>query len=224
LVLPFVVITACNAPLEPQPERLGYDYFPLKTGTYKIYDVSIINYNIDGSTDTINYQLQEIIADSSTVGEEISYRLDRYRRADATEFWVIDSVWSARRNTYQGVVVEHNIPFIKLSFPLVEDKRWDGNALNTIDFDEYKIKNLGSTYQVNGTDYPNSLEMYVADQLDPLQITSDDYHLEVFSSGVGLVYIQKINKKYCSPIDCPEPGVIEEGKEYEQKLVKVGEV
>jgi len=222
--LPFLVTTACNDLLPPQPEVLGYVYFPLQTGTYKVYDVTVINYNIDGSTDTINYQLQEIIADSSIVGEEISYRLDRYRRADATEAWVIDSVWSARRNTYQGVVVEHNIPIIKLSFPLAEDKRWDGNALNAIDFDEYKIKNLGSTFQVNGIDYANSLEMFVADQLDPLQITSDDYHVEVFSSGVGLVYKQKINKKYCNPIDCPEPGVIEEGKAYEQKLVEVGEV
>ena len=222
IVLPVLISIGCNELMVPEPERLGYDYFPLIIGEFRIYDVKVINYNLDGSTDTTIYQLQEVVSDSSIIGEETSYRLDRYRRADASETWVIDSVWSARLNPYQAVVVEHNIPIIKLSFPVAEDKRWDGNALNTIEFDEFKIKNLGTTYQIDGIDYPNSLEMFKEDLLDPLKITSDDHQLEVFSAGIGLIFRQEIFKQYCS--DCPEQGKIEQGIVYEQKLLEIGKI
>ena len=222
VILPILLAIGCNELMAPEPERLGYDYFPLVIGEFRIYEVEIINYNLNGSIDTVVYQLKEIVADSSIIGEETSYHLDRYRRVDTLEPWVIDSVWSARLNTYQAIVVEHNIPIIKLSFPLAEDKRWDGNAMNTIEFDEFKIKNLGATYQINGINYANSLEMIKEEQIDPLKITSDDYQLEVFSSGIGLIFRQEIYKKYCS--NCPQEGKIEQGMVYEQKLLEIGRI
>lgn len=165
--------------------------------------------------------MKEIVSDSSIIGEETSYRLDRYRRADALGTWVIDSVWSARLNTYQAIVVENNIPIIKLSFPLTEDKRWDGNAMNSIDFDEFKIKNLGMPFETNGIDYSNTLQMFKEDLRDPLGITQDNYRVEVFSAGLGLIYKLDENVKYCN--DCP-PFTIEQGIVYEQKLLEIGKI
>ena len=212
----------CNNLLPPEPDRLGYQYFPLTLGEFRIYRVKVINYNLDGTTDTLNYQLKEVVADTSTLGTEISYRLDRFRRTDATQPWVIDSVWSARVNTYQAIVVENNIPIIKLSFPLMENRRWDGNAMNALDFDEFKIKNLDFTYQMDGTDYPNSLEMFMDDLLDPNKITNDDFHLEIFSKGIGLIHKLDTVKQYCNPGKCQETGVIEQGKVVDQKLLQIG--
>jgi hypothetical protein len=218
------LIISCNELLSPQPERLGYDYFPLETGDFRIYQTRVINYNLDGSSDTLVYQLMEVVADSSIVGDEVSYRLDRFRRANESDSWVIDSVWSARRNTYQAIVVEHNVPIIKLSFPLSEDRKWDGNAMNALDFDEFKITNYGLPYQLDGSEYAESLEMFKEDLLDPLKITNDDYHLEVFSKGVGLIHKLDINKKYCNPVDCSVPGIIEQGIVFEQKLLQIGKI
>lgn len=206
----------CNELLAPEPERLGYEYFPLTVGEVRTYDVEVINYNLDGSTDTVVYQLKEVVSDSTIIGEEISYRLDRYRRANDQESWLIDSVWSARLNSYQAIVVEHNVPIIKLSFPLSEDRRWDGNAMNALDFDEFKIKNLGMTFQSNGIVYANTLHMFKEDVIDSLQITSDDYHLEVFSEGIGLIFRHDINIKYL------EREIIEQGIVYKQKLSEIG--
>jgi hypothetical protein len=220
IILPIIIIIGCNELLAPEPERLGYEYFPLTVGEFRIYDVEVINYNFDGSTDTVVYQLKEVVSDSSIIGEETSYRLDRFRRANSLEPWVIDSVWSARLNTYQAIVVEHNVAIIKLSFPLVEDRRWDGNAMNTIDFDEFKIKNLGMTYQIDSIDYPNSLEMFKEDEVDSLGITGKDYNLEVFSAGIGLIYRVDENLKYCQ--SCLDRFIIEEGVFYEQKLLEIG--
>ena len=222
MLLTGIVMIGCNGLAPPEPERLGYAYFPLTVGDFRIYQAQTINYNLDGTSDTVNYQLMEVVADSTITGNETSYRLDRFRRANATQPWEIDSVWAARRNAYQAIVVEHNVPIIKLSFPLAEDRRWDGNAMNSRESDEFKIRNFGATYQMDGQDYPNSLEMVKEDLLDPLQITNDNYHIEVFSKGVGLIHRLDIDKKYCNPVDCQDPGIIEQGRVYEQKLLQIG--
>lgn len=203
---------------------MGYDYFPLAVDDYRLYQVQEINYNVDGSIDTSNYQLMEIVTDESVSAGETSFRLDRYRRVLETDPWIIDSVWSARINTYQAIVVENNVPIIKLSFPVYEDRHWDGNAMNAREFDEFKMINVGSTYLVDDKEYPNSLEMFKEKKLDPIQITNDDYHLEVFSKNIGLIYKLDIDKIYCNPVDCIEPGVIEQGKVVEQKLLEVGKI
>ena len=221
MLLPLLLVIGCNELMAPEPEGLGYDYFPLTIGEFRIYDVEVINYNLDGSISTEVYQLKEVVADSSIAGGETSFRLDRYRRTDALEAWVIDSVWSARRNTYQAIVVENNVPIIKLSFPLAEDKTWDGNAMNSRDFDEFEIKNLGKTFQFDSIDYPNSLEMLKENLVDSGGFTVKDYNLEVFSSDLGLIYRLDENLVYCQ--SCT-PFTIEEGVKYEQKLVEIGKV
>ena len=209
--------------MPPDTGRLGYDYFPLETGDIRTYQVQVINYSPNGSIDTVNYRLKEIVSESSIIADETSFRIDRYRRDIEANPWVIDSVWWARINTYQAIVIEHNVPIIKLSFPVEEDRRWDGNAMNARDFDEFKMLNVGLTYQVDSKDYPNSLEMFMEDLIDPIQITKDDYHLEVYSKGFGLTYKLDIDKKYCSPVDCSEPKIIE-GRVYEQKLLELGKI
>ena len=222
IILPILFVVGCNELTAPDPERLGYDYFPLVINEYRTYAVELINYNLNGTTDTILYHMKEVVSNSSLVGEETSYRLDRYQRESESEPWVIDSVWSARLNTYQAIVVENNIPIIKLSFPLTEDRRWDGNAMNTIGYDEFKIKNFGMTYQINGVDYPNSLEMFKEELRDPIGKTVFDYHVEVYSSGIGLIYRLDEDLKFCS--DCPEPFTIVQGSIYEQKLLEIGKI
>ena len=47
--------------------------------------------------------------------------------------------------------------------------------MKTIEFDDFKIKNLGMAFQTNGIEYPNTLQMFKEDLRDPLGITTDDY-------------------------------------------------
>jgi len=195
----------------------------LEKGDVRTYQVQIINYNPDYSMDTANYQLKEVVSESQTANDETSFRLDRYRRDNEADPWVIDSVWWARINKYQAIVIEHNVPIIKLSFPIMEDKRWDGNAMNTHEFDEFKMVNVGISYKVDSINYLNSLEMFMEDVLDPIKITKDDYHQEVYSKDFGLIYKLDIDIKYCNPIDCSEPQILE-GREYEQKLLEIGKI
>ena len=93
--------------------------------------------------------------------------------------------------------------------------------MNSIDFDEFKIKNLGMPFETNGIDYPKTLQMFKEDLRDPLGITQDNYRVEVFSAGLGLIYKLDENVKYCN--NCP-PFTIEQGIVYEQKLLEIGKI
>lgn len=214
----FAGFVACNEALSPDPASLGYDYFPLNTGDTRIYDVERINYNNDLTSDTSYYQLMEVIGTtfSSASGAE-SYRVERFVRESELEEWQIDSVWSARRNTYQAIVVENNVPIIKLSFPVEEDRRWNGNAMNTRDYDEFKMVDLGVSKSIAGTQYASTLELVKEDLL--AERFSDNYHKEIFASGVGMIYRIDIDRQYCDFNDCPDDIVILFGKAIEYKLI-----
>jgi len=214
-----VAMASCNELLPPEKQRLGYEYFPLSVGDFRIYQTQVIRY-LEGTADTTDFQIKEIVSDSVELNGEITYRLDRFRRSDVSQPWVIDSVWSARVNTYQAIVIEHNTPVIKLSFPLAEDRRWDGNAMNTLEFDEFKITDFDLPYEINGNTYPQTLKMFKEDLLDPLKIANDNYHEEVFAKGIGLIRRLDINKKYNSE----SPGLIEDGIEFGQKLLQIGKL
>jgi hypothetical protein len=75
-------------------------------------------------------------------------------------------------------------------------------------------------FLTNGIDYPNTLQMVKEELRDPLGITKDDYHFEVFSAGQGLIYRLDEDLIYCG--DCPDRFTIEEGRIYEQKLSEFG--
>ena len=207
---------ACNELAEPDSAVLGYDFFPLNTGNTRIYEVTRIDHSVGGTSDTINYQLKEVVGDLFTSGGEVSYRLERFIRNSAEEEWQIDSVWSARMNTYQAVVVENNIPVIKLSFPVKEDRRWDGNAMNARDYDEFKMIDVGLPYQLEDKTFASTLKMVKEDAATG--IVTDNIHIEFYARGVGLIHRIDIDRRYCDEVECPASG-IEFGLEIECKLI-----
>jgi hypothetical protein len=214
-----VGLTACNEMLSPDPTTLGYDYFPLSTGDTRIYDVTLIEHNVDLSSDTTYYQLKEVVGELFTAGGQDSYRIERFTRSNDTEGWQVDSVWIARRNTYQAIVVENNIPIIKLSFPVQEDRRWDGNAMNSREYDEFKMINTGKSFELAGAAYDRTVELVKEDALDPTQKVSDNLHKEIFAYGIGMIYRIDVDRKYCNFNDCPNTVIIEFGREVEYKLI-----
>ena len=222
ILLPGMWLLACQPRLAPEPQRLGYDYFPLAVGQYRIYQVEAVYYRLGGNIDTVSYQLKEEVTGRTVVGRDTVFTLLRSLRTTTADSWQPDSVWTARVNPYQAVVVENNRPLIKLSFPVADNRKWDGNALNGLDYDEFYWRNVGQEYDLDGQLYTSSAEMVKEDLIDPNQITADHYHVEIFSKGVGLIHRIDLDKKYCSPVDCSQPGIILEGQVVEQKLLEFG--
>lgn len=207
LLLSVSFFVACSKGEEPVPVDYGYDYYPLKIGNEWVYDVSAIELTTLGE-DTTNYQLKEVVEESVDGGDEENFLLYRYKRDDEFDVWVMDSIWSVKKEEKYLVKTENNIRYQKLTFPLSLDLFWDGNVWNTFDENEYSVVGINQAYNVNGESYDEVLEVehYVEQNL----ITSVE-NGEYYGKGIGLIEIYKKSLE-------TQPGEKTLGTIYHQRL------
>ncbi|MGI9542128.1 MAG: hypothetical protein ACR2MX_02650 [Cyclobacteriaceae bacterium] len=210
------VLMACEDPPNRLDPDIGLDFFPLEIGDFRVYNVETIN--ID--KDTTNYQLKEVVADSFAIGQgETAFVLHRFTREQENLPWDLDSVWTARLSGRYAVVVENNIPFAKVHFPVAEGLTWDGNSFNSAPEAIYEVKSLDQPFQVEDQSFNRSLEINEKDVFDTLIFR--DVQKAVYAREIGLIYIRKERIDFCRFVECL--GEIESGTIVEQKLVDYGQ-
>lgn len=223
ILLPIIMgsVMGCNTELEPNLDSFGFEYYPTKVGDYRIYHTTTIAYNLDGSIDTTKYLVKEV-AEGESVYNDGNTRiiLGRYSASIGNSNWQKDSIWAVLIDNSKIVVSEATKDFVKLVFPATDDKRWDGNATNAMQLENYKITDYRKSYSYDTLSFDNTLTVVHQDLLDPAKITEDDYRIEVFAAKVGLVHKLKIKINYCS--SCVENGKIDDGFIFEQKLIEFG--
>ncbi len=212
---------SCTEVVEPNIDVFGFEYYPLAIGDYKIYYTSIIDYNLDGSVDTTTYLVKEL-AENSVLYSDGNYRtiLGRYSKELDGNKWKKDSIWAVQTDDSKIIISEANVDYVKLTFPVAEEKEWDGNATNAKDVEFYQLKDVQASYEYDTLSYKNTLTVVHKDLVDPAKITEDDYRIEVFAADIGLVHRLKIKINYCS--NCVENGKIDDGFIFEQKLIEFG--
>lgn len=217
-----------NETIPPQSSQLGLDYFPLEVGRYAVYQIEDIEYSLTAEPDTQQYQLKEIVADSFPgQGGEIVFLLERFSRAGEATDWQLDSVWTARKNNQRVVVVENNIPLIKLVFPFEFGLRWDANALNSREETQYELRNTSQAL-LDEIDSPldsalqeNMLTIIQAESQDT--IISRIQASETYVENLGLFYKKSLRLQYCaSEPECIGLGILESGRIYRQTLIAYG--
>ena len=132
-----MLLSNCNAD-ESEPEITDQNYYPLRGGDFRVYQVSetkITPYNVKAE---FEYQLKTVVSDSFlNVAGTYSYIISRYTRNKPTENWQNLDTWTARFDSQEVVVNESNIPFVKISFPVLADRKWNGNAYNGLESSEF---------------------------------------------------------------------------------------
>src|SRR5690606_4036576 len=92
-VLLLVVLAGCTDSAEPDPSKMGYQYYPIEVGDYRIYYVTNIRTQFDKG-DTTRFFLREVV--KSTFVDQtntLNYRIERYSRPNIRSQWVADSVF-----------------------------------------------------------------------------------------------------------------------------------
>ena len=179
-----VILFSCKK--KEETFDLGTDYFPIRAqGTYIIYDVQKITYGASGP-DTSNYQLMEMTGDTATLNGQLYHKVWRYTRPNSSAAWPVqpDSVWQEYNNSVQAVKTENNVKFIKLVFPIEENKTWNGNVMNISSSDDYTMKNVDRSYTVNGHYFSKTLKVV---QSDDTSYVNEDQRYEVYAKGIGLI-------------------------------------
>jgi hypothetical protein len=182
-----IFLVACNQNKSSELINPGYDYYPLAKGNYVVYDVKNTVYNVIGTVDTFTYQLKELISDTNTAvnGASDAFKIIRYKRNLPTDEWVLDSVWQVWRNNNVLVKNENGISFIKLTFPLKNGLKWNGNTFNNREAETYESRMIVS--YVNGKYFDNIAAIVAKDSL-PINYVNRDFRVEYYAKNVGLVY------------------------------------
>ena len=216
IVIPILFILAfysCKKDVEIVD--LHYDYFPVKTGSWVIYNVDSIAHNdFTYKVDTFYFQVKEIIESQFLDNEgRNTQRIERYYRSNPDSSWILRNVWAANRTEKTAERVEDNIRYIKLIFPIVKNAKWDGNIANTLDEVRYEFKNIHSAYSLDALSFDSCLVVQHENELTPF---SDKFGQEVYANHIGNIY-----RKYTNLVKQAD-GTITSGYDYSYKAILWG--
>ncbi len=224
LCLLLLIFAACDSEKrDADPEALGYQYYPLAVGDYRIYDVQDIRFTLLGGGDTSNYQLKEAIHDYyGESQDDTTYYLYRYsRNPEITENWNLDSVWTIRKDLRRVIVTENNIPLVKLVFPFRTGQTWDANVMNAEEPALYTIASSGENWQKGDQVYESAVRVIERNNMDT--VIQERYSEAVYAPEVGLVYKELRYIDYCATtVECLGMGIIEGGRKYVLQLKEYG--
>jgi hypothetical protein len=179
----------------------SYNYFPTERGKFVIYNVDSIvhatnDHDNDDSVYYYSYQVKEVIDSSIIDGEGIERQIViRYFRSDTTQDWNINSIWTQSLNSTSAYRWEENIPYHKLSFPISGNIEWNGNDKNTLDEVLLQYEDIHQPYSINGLSFDSTI--VVTDNAIPNAV-EDISNLEVYATGVGMIYKENINLRKTS--------------------------
>jgi hypothetical protein len=191
-LLSVIIITvSCNK--EQDTDIIyGYEYFPVDSGHYVIYDVvDIFHDELLLLNDTNTYQIKELIGeeDMDLEGETFK-KLYRYYRAVDTADWILQDVWTIKKSNRSVELVEENKRRIKMVFSISYDQYWDANVFNTDDPENSYYTNIYEPISIGGIDYDSSV---VIKQQDFQSFIEHIRAYEVYAPRIGKVKSYRVD-------------------------------
>ncbi len=188
-------LSGCQLP-STEPITSGYEYFPLETGQYRIYDVQEQRYGLQVAPVERTYQLKEQVDQSYTdVTGQTAYRLLRFRRATEQDSWQADSIWSARLVNNEAIRTENGQDFVKLMFPVRNSLSWNGNRRNASEADDYATRNAGQAYYVLDKRFDETVTVVAQDDST---LIGQDKRVDVYARQIGLIYKERTQLQFCT--------------------------
>lgn len=208
-----IALFSCRKPDDkPAPPQAEQEYYPLEVGKYVIYDVDSTIYDDTFCVERFyNYQIMHIVADTFTdkLGRP-SYRVDTRIRKRPEDEWMTHEVFYATNTTATLEIVEHQLNFIKLVFPIANNTKWKGNS-NIVTDDPtlkfyndwtYEYRDVGVAFNNGLKEYENTVTVYQVDRADSDPdlfeevAASRTKSWEVYASGIGMVHREYIRWSY----------------------------
>lgn len=217
LIILFLIFCFFSCQKETENLDIGYSYYVAEPGYYLTYEVDSIYFDdFSGTSDTNYFWIKEFM-ESSFIDNEgrQAYRIERWYKYNDTLPWLLKNVWYSVKTDKNIERVEENIRYIKLIFPVKNNAKWDGNALNNLDYQEYKYTNTHRPFNISNFAFDSTVKVL---QDSFVNLKYNHYKYEIYAKNVGLikkVYINLENKDNMS-------GEIKNGVKYEWRLIDYG--
>ncbi len=209
IIILFVSSCKDEAPEEPKDLTIGQSFYPIEKGTFQTFLVRQTRFALNENPITTTYQLKEVIGDEF-VGEsgDTLNEVLRYVRPNGLEVFRLDSVFSVRKNENVVVKMEHNIPYVKLDFPIEEGKTWNGNLFNARPVRNYIVQDMNSGKRIGSTDFNNTVTII---ESQDSSLVDKNLRYEIYANKIGLAYKRTESLLYCNQPECFGQKIIERG-------------
>jgi hypothetical protein len=104
-------------------------------------------------------------------------------------------VWQVNVTNRNVEIVEENIRFVKLIFPVKKNSTWNGNSTNTMEEWDYKYSYMDNKETIGGIQF-DKVALIIQKHF-PTKISREDYS-EKYAKDIGLVYREIIDLEYKS--------------------------
>jgi hypothetical protein len=191
LVYTYIIsLVACTQQTEPDAVDLGYDYFPSQIGATWIYQVDSLVYDDNSgftTIDTFIYQYKEQITGTYINGSGKTEQLvNRYVKKVDTLNWEQLNTYTLLKTDLNAQKTIENIRFVKLVFPLTLNKKWDGNAYNSLGNEEYVVSAFNTSQTIGSSIYDNTLTVIQKNENNAVE---EIKRAEIYARNIGLVYL-----------------------------------
>ncbi len=199
---------------EIPPNFEGYSYLPLEVGQERVYRIDSISYDdFTGTIDTVVFfERQLIVSTEEDLSGRTNYRTEIYRRDSIGQPWRLRSTELRYRGTYRYELNQGGNIYLPLVFPPLADSRWNVNAMNAQGEVIYEYQKLHQSFQNEGVTYDSTITVL---QNEEFNLISTEKDIEVYASGVGMIYRENIDLN--TDINT---GDIESGSERYQRLIQ----
>ena len=196
------LLYSCNSSnFENKTNKTQRDYFPLQIGKYSVYKYDTILYR-GAIRDTFSGLMKREISDTFIDNNrDTLYKLNIYVKKDSMDDFELSRVETINANNDKIIETDNGLPFIKMAFPLVENKRWEGNKL--FDNSEEIIENVHKEMVVLIPKYkkwkctPTSID-------EPMTINGETYDnvtiINHISEDTFKIYINHLDEYYAKDV------------------------
>lgn len=187
---------SCKKDTNTKTVDFSYTYFPLEEGHFVTYKVDSISYNdffnpvlVTKST----FYIKEVVADEFVdLQGRKSRRIERFKKINLNDDWQVYNVYYATITATTAEKIEENQRFIKLIFPIAEEKQWLGNnfinPINELLYLKnwnYTMSNIHQPKSIGALSFDSTLVVLQQYDSSAINITTS---VEQYATNVGLIY------------------------------------
>lgn len=214
-VLILLTLFSCKKQMADFKPENATEYLPLETGNYIDYNLDSTVFLVFGTIREIHsYQAREVVEGSILDNaSRKSFKITRYLRKNETEAWVPSITYLVTPTRQSVEVLENNLRYIKLAFPVRNGFSWKGNkyidtystelGMNYMEDWNYTYDSIGAPLTLGASSFENTLKVFAQDEFlgqDP-SIPGTLYAertlaQEKYAKGVGLIYREFLHWEY----------------------------
>jgi hypothetical protein len=189
-VFALLLLESCRRE-EPAPDINGAAYFPYRPGEERIYRVDSFLHSSLADSVEYRYRLmkEKVVSDEADLQGVMVNRIERWFSSDSGRTYFFHSLATCSRRADHAWWMEENRTWVKLSFPVRQNRSWDGNAYNAGGIRDFRYTRIRGAFNNGVQTFPATIEVQI--QADSSFINRY-IEKEVYAEDLGMVYRESV--------------------------------